>query len=116
VLDSGLRQPFATFFSQVWAEDVSSRNNALFNRFYPHLSQPVAVMSITGTRHYDFSDLPALSPLAAQLGLKGPINGVRVQTLIQDYVLAFFDLQFKGTPSPLFDGPNPAYPEVNFLK
>lgn len=116
VLDGGLRQPFATFFSQAWADDVSSRNNALFNRFYPQLSQPVAVMAITGTRHYDFSDLPALSPLAAQLGLKGPINGVRVQTLIQDYVLAFFDLQFKGTPSPLFDGPNPAYPEVNFLK
>lgn len=116
VLDGGLTQPFATFFSQSWAEDVTSRNNALFNRFYPHLQQPLAVMSITGTRHYDFSDLPALSPLAPQLGLKGPINGARVQTLIQNYVLAFFDLQFKGIPTPLFNGPQPDYPEVNFLK
>ncbi len=116
VLDNGLTQPFATFFSQAWSDDVDSRNNELFNRFYPHLAQPLAIMSITGARHYDFSDLPALSPLATQLGLKGPINGDRVQFLIQNYVLAFFEQQFRDTPTPLFDGPNPDFPEVKFLK
>lgn len=114
VLEGGLRQPLAVFFSQDWADDVNSRNNRLFNAFHSRLDQPGAVMTISGTRHYDFSDLPALSPLAAQLGLKGPIAGERVQALLQNFVLAFFDLHLKGVPTPLFDGPSPAYPEVQF--
>ena len=78
-------------FSQHWADDVDSRNNELFNRFYPHVKQPFGVVSIDGTGHYDFSDLPLLSPLAPQLGLKGPINGRLVTTIIKDYLLSFFE-------------------------
>jgi len=72
------------------------------------------VATIKGTSHYDFSDLPFLSPLAAQMGLKGPLNGKRVTQIINNFSLAFFDLELKGTPTTLLAGPSPDYPEVQF--
>jgi len=84
VIDSGLTQPSFFMFSQLWTDDVKSRNNELFNRFYPHVTDSLGVISIAGTKHYDFSDLPLLSPLAPQLGLKGPINGKRVFSIVDD--------------------------------
>jgi hypothetical protein len=67
-----------------------------------------------GAKHYDFSDLPALSPLAPWMGLKGPISGKRVQRLINDYTLAFFNLHFKNQATDLLDGPNEAYPDLRW--
>jgi hypothetical protein len=71
-------------------------------------------MHILGTAHYDFTDLPALSPLAHALGLKGPIRGARVQRIVNDYSLAFFDQHLLGRSSDLLEGPSPGHPEVIF--
>lgn len=111
VLASGTQQPFFYMFSELWPFE---RNTELFQRYYSHVSPTNRVVTILGTDHYDFSDLPALSPLAPQLGLKGPINGTRVQRIINAYVLAFFDKQFKNIPTTLFDGPQADYPEVRY--
>jgi predicted dienelactone hydrolase len=109
VLDNGTRQPFLYIFSELWP---FQRNTELFNRYYSHVDPTNPMVTILGANHYDFTDLPALSPLTPQLGLKGPINGARVQKIIQTYVLAFFDQQFKGNPSGLFSGAQPDYPDV----
>jgi hypothetical protein len=69
-----------------------------------HLKGPVTVATIKGTSHYDFTDLPALSPLASQMGLKGPLNGRRVIKIVNDYSLAFFDWALKGKPTTLLEG------------
>jgi dienelactone hydrolase len=111
VLDNGTKQPFLYMFSELWPFE---RNTELFKRYYSHVDPANHVLTILGADHYDFSDLPALSPLAPQLGLKGPINGRRVQQVIDAYVLAFFDRQFKGVSTSLFDGPQKAYPEVRY--
>ncbi len=71
---------------------------------------------IEGTAHYDFSDLPLLSPLAPVLGLKGPINGKRVTTIVDDYLLSFFDMTLKGDESNLFDTTYIKYKEVQHLQ
>jgi predicted dienelactone hydrolase len=115
-LDAGVGQPFFFLFSQAWADLTDSKNNRLFNEFYPHLPAPAPVVTILGTRHYDFSDLPLLSPLAPQLGLKGPINGKRVVKILNDYLLAYFDQTLKDIPSPLPFGPSDAYPELRWEK
>ena len=111
VIDSGLPQPAFFMFSQRWADDVDSRNNELFNRFYPHVGSSLGVVSIDGTAHYDFSDLPLLSPLTPQLGLKGPINGKRVTTIVNDYLLSFFEATLNGKPDDLFKDSSP-YVEI----
>ena len=71
-------------------------------------------MVIAGTAHHDFSDIPSLTPIAATLGLKGPLSGERVTRIIDDYGLAFFDQYLKQRPAPLLTGPAAAYPEVQF--
>ena len=81
---------------------VDSRNNELSTSFIPNVNELLGVVSIDGTSHYDFADLPLLSPLAPQLGLKGPINGKRVTTIINDYLLSFFDMTLKGETTSLF--------------
>ena len=115
VIDSGVSQPSFYMFSQRWADDVESRNNELFNRFYPHVTDSLGVIAIDGTAHYDFADLPLLSPLAPQLGLKGPINGKLVNRIVNDYLLAFFEQTLNGTASSLFTEPSP-YAEVKTVK
>ncbi|MCK6538563.1 MAG: hypothetical protein L6Q26_00785 [Anaerolineales bacterium] len=111
VMENGITQPSFFMFSQVWAYDTDSRNNRLFDPFYERLPDAFGVVYIEGTSHYDFSDLPLLSPLAPQLGLKGPINGKRVTVILEDYLLSFFDATLKGKPSGLFEDPSP-YEEV----
>jgi hypothetical protein len=111
VLDNGIAQPSFFMFSKVWADDTDSRNNELFNPFYARSTDTFGAVFIEGTAHYDFSDLPLLSPLAPQLGLKGPINGKRVTTIGKDYLLSFFNTTLGGAPPTLFENSSP-YSEV----
>jgi platelet-activating factor acetylhydrolase isoform II len=114
VLENRVSQPAFFMFSQRWADDADSRNNILFHRFTSTAANTLGVIVIDGTAHYDFSDLPLLSPLAPRLGLKGPISGLRVTTIINDYLLSFFDHTLKGAPTDLFEPQNRKYNEVKF--
>lgn len=112
VIENGLSQPSFFMFSQRWADDLDSRNNQLFNQFIPNVEQSLGVITINGTAHYDFTDIPLLSPLAPQLGLKGPINGKQVITIVNDYLLSFFNMTLKGEETSLFDEQSKKYSEV----
>jgi predicted dienelactone hydrolase len=104
VIQDGISQPSFFMFSQGWTDLVDSKNNKLFNQFYPSAKNNLGVISINGTKHFDFSDLPLLSPIAPQLGLKGPLNGKRVTEIVNSYLLDFFETTLKNKPSSLFDG------------
>jgi predicted dienelactone hydrolase len=112
VLESGVTQPAFFLFSQVWADDKDSLNNRQFRPFYANSENAVGAVSIDGTTHYDFSDLPLLSPLAPQLGLKGPINGKRVTRILDDYLLTFFESTLEGKATELFNPQPQKYIEV----
>ncbi|HSL43297.1 MAG TPA: hypothetical protein VK897_07690 [Anaerolineales bacterium] len=116
VLENGVPQPSFFMFSQHWADDTGSRNNELFRSFTAQAPQMLGLISIDGTAHYDFSDLPRLSPLAPRLGLKGPISGERVTTIINDYLIAFFDFTLKDMPTSLFEEENQKYNEARFSR
>jgi dienelactone hydrolase len=116
VLEHGITQPAFYLFSQVWADDVDSLNNAQFKPFYENSSSVLGAVYIEGTAHYDFSDLPLLSPLAPQLGLKGPIDGKRVTAIVNDYLLSFFDMTLRNAPSELFDSTEQIYDEVELIQ
>ncbi|MBI5963325.1 MAG: hypothetical protein HY863_07625 [Chloroflexi bacterium] len=112
VLADGVSQPSFFMFSQGWADLVDSRNNQLFNQFYPNIPDRKGAITIQGTKHYDFSDLPLLSPIAPQLGLKGPLNGNRVIEIVDAYLVDFFEMTLNNKPSNLFNGSFTDYPEV----
>ena len=111
VLDEGIRQPQMAIFSEVWAKE-RGRNNAIF-RSYDHNSDGDSYQYyIEQTDHYDFTDMPAFSPLAPYLGLKGSLNGKQVFKIINTYTLAFFDHYFKNQPSPLLGQLSAEFPEM----
>lgn len=115
VIENGLSQPSFFMFSQSWADDTNSKNNLLFHRFLLNAPRNRGVIRIEGTKHYDFSDLPLLSPIAPQLGLKGPLSGTRVTEIINAYLVDFFEMTLTGKPSILFSGESP-FAEVDFIK
>lgn len=71
-------------------------------------------LTVSGTNHLSFLDLPVL---AAQLGVhdpSAPLPGQRAAQLTRSYVGAFFDHHLRGVQEPLLDGPSAANPEVRF--
>lgn len=112
VIANGVPQPSFFMFSQGWADLMDSKNNQLFNRFYPNVLNSKGAIVINGTKHFDFSDLPLLSPIAPQLGLKGPLNGKRVTEIVDSYLLGFFEMTLNNKSSKLFDGSFDDFSEV----
>ena len=112
VIANGVSQPSFYMFSQGWRDDTESISNRFFWQFHPNAEESLGVISIDGTKHFDFSDLPLFSPIAPQLGLKGPLNGARVTEIVNAYLIGFFEQTLNGKPSPLFSGSFDDYSEV----
>ncbi len=109
VIALGLPQPALFLASEVWA---SGLNDELLAQLVSASPAAVGRLTINGTRHYDFTMLPLLSPLTPFLGLKGPLAGPRVLEINTNYLVAFFDQALQAQPSPLLAGPSADYPEV----
>jgi hypothetical protein len=72
-----------------------------------HLGPGDYVLTIAGTQHANFSDLPALLPIRRVTGA-GSIAPARATTVINAYMLAFFDQTLRGRSEPLLaPGPSP---------
>jgi dienelactone hydrolase len=108
-LETGLAIPALHLFSESWS---SGENQQAFSRFATQAADDSWTGSIAGTAHYDFTDLPLLTPLASMIGLKGPISGPRVIEIINNYTLAFFDFTLKGQASDLIPGLSTPFEEL----
>jgi hypothetical protein len=98
-------------------EEACGKNCETMHQAYFASGSAGYYLSISGTRHFNFSDLPLrLSPLARMLfrglGLIGPIQPDRGLAVSNAYLVAFFDQYLKGANSDLLQGPSLAYPEV----
>ncbi len=107
---AGLDCPALYLRSEEWTGDA---NDARLGRFFDASSGPRWRTSIRGAKHYDFTLIPLFSPLAPYLGLKGPIAASRVMPLIDDMMLAFFDVQLKGAPPSQIVDVAARYPEMS---
>jgi hypothetical protein len=56
--------------------------------------------------------IPLLTPLAPQLGLKGPIKSERVMAITDDLLVSFFDTYLEGGINMDVDDIGSRYPEV----
>jgi len=110
VRQAGVEQPLLFLMSEFWQ---SEDNKTLLTSILESSPQS-AWLTLLGSDHYDFTDLPMLTPLAAWMGLKGPLDGRRVLRVIDDYALAFFNRHLKGEPSLLLESPSPDYPEIRW--
>jgi len=110
VLDGTLSQPFLLLFSEKFPTE---RNTMLLSRLMKN-AQAAREISIMGTAHYDFSDLPLLTPLAPYLGLKGPLNAERVLQINREFSLALFNQVLANGSGAILTGPSTQYPELKF--
>jgi predicted dienelactone hydrolase len=124
---SGKNAPIPVPFL-LMSEDYSSEDssagcdlNCVEFRQAAKLGQPGATydLSIKGTRHFNFSDLPvrmvpAVRPLFRAAGYIGSIEPSRGEEIASVYLLAFFDRYLENRDGGLLDGPSPEYPEVQF--
>jgi len=65
---------------------------------------------VRDTQHMDFTDQPLLPPLR-RLQFTGPIEPARIQTILRQTVLGFFDQTLRNQSSPLLNSPS-TMPEV----
>jgi len=107
----GLSQPNLNMFSETWAKEP---NLTLLNQLWSNQPTGSERMTILGTQHYDFSDISLYSPLGATLGMKGPIKADREISLLNDFLIGFFDQHLVNPDSTLLQIAIQEYQEVNF--
>ncbi len=85
-------QPMTKPFLFLKAEDWSTaENSAAIQAAHEARQTPGSIITLPGTRHYNFTDIPLLSPLTPQMGLTGPANGRKTLNIINDHTLSFFE-------------------------
>lgn len=115
VISAGLSQPYLLMHSEAWVNvDDPSRNYLRIGELVQASSGEEFEFVIAGTKHWDFTSLPMLSPLASSMGLKGPIPGIRGLEIIDAYTLAFFNQVLLGQEEELLQSATSPYSEVQF--
>lgn len=71
------------------------------------------MLTIRGSRHFDFSDRPLYSPVR-RLTEAGTISPVRAHEIVESYTLQFFAHTLQGKPAPLLAANQSPYKEVQF--
>ncbi len=121
VVRAGLKQP-TMFISREakwmqlehWTQADMDLTITTMRAVYDSLPGDGYLVLVPGMFHPNFSDAALYSPLMSWLGLTGPIDGDRANSIIGSYTLAFFDKHLKGQPATMLDGPSEQYPEVHF--
>ncbi|MFG2744584.1 alpha/beta hydrolase family protein [Streptomyces chartreusis] len=112
-----------TFFSKVPEGGLDGRPFLMFgaearqgddswHRTWADLDGWKRWMTVAGTDHGSFTDVPLLADLVG-IPDTAQVPYERSLALTRAYVAAFFDQHLKGKPQPLLDGPSPDNPEVS---
>lgn len=109
-LAAGISAPALHLFSEEWPSD---ENTARFLPFFSASTGAKQSLSIEGTAHYDFSDLPLLTPIAHTIGLKGPLSGKRVIQIVNTLSVSFFEQTLRPDGASAFSISLESYPELN---
>lgn len=110
--ESDLRQnmtkPALYMRSDEW---INTPSDALLAGIAARGESVTYMVGIEGAVHNDFVMTPLLSPLSSQLGLTGSIPAGRVISIVDNYLLGFFDVYLLGTGSAALDAVS--FPEVS---
>lgn len=90
-------------------------NDARLRGLVERSTAPVIWVGIDRANHNDFVMTPLLSPVAEQLGLKGPIPAGEIVPLLHEYLDAFFDVALMGGGGATFNRTPPVGVSVERL-
>ena len=127
VANASLSQPFMFLNSEAFGTEDSFINQRQ-QSFVENLQNEGYEVTISGTIHRDFSDVPFLLNSGIELGtletiLDGNANNSEdferidpnlAAQIINDYTVAFFEKHLNDRESPLLSGNSSPYPEVIF--
>ncbi len=126
VVHSGLRQPSMWITRDAasmrlereqtggWPEVEIEAHQSSMRAVYESLPGAGYFVRVPGMFHVNFTDIAAWTPIAARLGLSGPINPQRGHAIINAYSVAFFNRHLLDQGADLAEGPARRYPETLF--
>lgn len=79
------------------AEWQEQENDAILRGIAERGEEVTYWLAVDGAGHNDFTMIPLLTPIGNRLGLKGPIPAGRVMSIVDRYLLGFFDVFLLGT-------------------
>lgn len=89
-----MTKPALYLRSEEWR---GSADDALVSGISARGQEVTYSVGVEGATTNDFVMIPLISPLADEFGWKGPISAGRVTTIVDNYLLGFFDVFLLGT-------------------
>ena len=102
-------------FSKDKAEEIYAKSMKEAE-FLKSVGEKGGLISIKGTKHLSFSDIPLYTPLAASIGMVGDLEPNKTFEIVNKYTLDFLDHYLKGKESKLLLTKSSPYSEVVYLE
>lgn len=96
-----------------WEDQVAADKKVELERMCETVEEGGQVLYIENTEHLNFTDIQFISPIFKILGITGEMAPERANTVINAYMLDFFDMYLKNQGGTLMKGEDSRFPEVN---
>ncbi|WP_433921140.1 alpha/beta hydrolase family protein [Paenibacillus taichungensis] len=97
-----------------WMDQVTEDKKLELERMRETADAGGQILYIENTEHLNFTDVQFISPFFNMLGITGKIAPERANSVINAYMLDFFDMYLKNQGGDLIKGPDSRFPEVKF--
>ncbi len=114
IVEAGLTQPFMFLSADLWNASGSTDNHAIMNTLFSDNGETAYMVTVNGANHYDFTDIPLLSPLTAQLDLSSEMDGDYLVEMMNSMTTAFFRQELQEADDVTVMGAM-QYPEMELL-
>ncbi|QDY82536.1 dienelactone hydrolase [Paenibacillus polymyxa] len=98
-----------------WEDQVTEDKKLELERMRETVEEGGQVLYIENTEHLNFTDVQFISPIFKMLGITGKIAPERADSVINAYMLDFFDMYLKNQGGTLMKRPDSRFPEVKFV-
>jgi len=98
-----------------WMNQVTEDKKLELERMRETVAAGGQFLYIDNTEHLNFTDVQFISPIFKMLGITGKIAPERANSVINAYMLDFFDMYLKNQGGILMKGPDSRFPEVKFV-
>ncbi|WP_054939720.1 alpha/beta hydrolase family protein [Paenibacillus ihuae] len=98
-----------------WEDQVTEDKKLELERMRETAGAGGQVLYIENTEHLNFTNVQFISPIFKRLGITGKIQPERADSIINAYMLDFFDMYLKNQGGILMKGPDSRFPEVKFV-
>ncbi|NOU90612.1 dienelactone hydrolase [Paenibacillus sp. LMG 31460] len=98
-----------------WMDQVTEDKKLELERMRETVAAGGQFLYIDNTEHLNFTDVQFISPIFKVLGITGKIAPERANSVINAYMLDFFDMYLKNQGGILMKGPDSRFPEVKLI-